>query len=97
MKRLIGIFMILVGGMVLTTGAFADDMADVKAAVEAHWTAINAGDMDAVAEHHTPDFTGFLSDNSLLMAFVSREDQKATFRAFSDAESSPIGKYVILT
>ncbi len=85
MKRLIAILMIWVGVMVLTTIAFADDMADVKAAVEAHWAAINAGDMDAVAEHHTPDFNGFLMDNSLLWAYASREEQKAAFKALSEA------------
>ena len=85
MKRLIAIFMIFVGCMVLPTDAFADDMADVIAAVEAHWAAINAGDMDAVAEHHTPDFNGFLQDNSLLWAFQSREKQKAMFREMGEA------------
>ena len=83
MRQLIVILMI--GSLVLTTVAKADDVDDVKAAVEAHWAAINAGDMAAVAEHHTPDFNGFLMDNSLLWAYESREEQKATFKAFSEA------------
>jgi len=85
MKRMISMLMIWVGVMVLTTISFADDMDDVKAAVEAHWTALNAGDMDAVAERHTPDFNGFLMDNSLLWTYASRKEQKANFKALSEA------------
>lgn len=86
MKRLIVVLMASVASMVVTTVAAADDIADVKAAVQAHWAAINAGNGDAVAEHHTPDFSGFLSGGGgLLMSFASHEEQKAAFRAFSDA------------
>ena len=83
MKLLLSMLMIWVG--VLTTLSFADDMEDVKAAVEAHWTSINAGDMDAVAEQHTPDFNGFLMDNSLLWEYASREEQRTNFKALSAA------------
>lgn len=85
MKRLIVILMASVACMVVTTVAAADDVAEVKAAVQAHWAAINAGDMAAVAEHHMPDFSGFLSGGGLLMSFASHEEQKTAFRASSEA------------
>ena len=83
MKRLIIVIMVSVASMVVTTVAAADDVAEVKAAVQAHWAAINAEDVVAVAEHHTPDFNGFLSGGGLLMSFASHEEQKAAFGALS--------------
>lgn len=44
MKRLIIVLMASVASMVVTTAATADDVAEVKAAVQAHWAAISAGD-----------------------------------------------------
>lgn len=50
MRRLIAILMVLSGGMVLTSIAAADDAADVKAAVLDLTAALNAGDVDTVAQ-----------------------------------------------
>ncbi|MDA2925337.1 nuclear transport factor 2 family protein [Acidobacteria bacterium AH-259-L09] len=85
MKRLVATVIVLAVGMVLTTVAQADDMADVKAAVLEHYAAINAGDMDAAVQQHTPEFSGFLADGGLLWGFDSLEDQRKTFQAFSGA------------
>ncbi len=85
MKRLTIIMMVLVGGIVLTTVAVAQDVAAVKAAVVEHYAAVKAGDMAAVAEQHTPDFSAFFNDGGLLWPYASREEQRNSFQTLYDA------------
>lgn len=40
-----------------TPGTEQQDIEAVRAAVDAHWAAINSGDSAAVQSHHTPDIT----------------------------------------
>ena len=51
------------------------DEAAVRQAVMRHYAAIGAGDLDAVIQHHTEHFTGFLPDNGLLVDLQSRPGQ----------------------
>ncbi len=51
MKRVITVAMVLVGGLVLSTTAIADDADDVKAAVLKLNEASNSGDVDAIAQY----------------------------------------------
>ena len=78
MKRLTAIIMILVGGVVLTTVAYADDKADVKAAQAALAAAWNAGDADAVAQYRLPESSGFFAGGGLLDKF-DKNKIKAAF------------------
>ena len=69
MKRLTAILMILVGGVVLTTVASADDKADVIAAQLAVIAALNAGDAEAFAKYMLPEKSGFFPGGGLLEGF----------------------------
>ncbi len=79
MKRLTAILMILVGGVVLTTVAYADDKADVKAAQAALAAAYNAGDADAVAQYRLPESSGFFPEGGLLDEEFDKNRLKAAF------------------
>ncbi len=74
---------LLVVGMFLTTGAMADDMDDVKAAVQSIHAALNAGNASAVVQHYLPDRTTFAG--GLLRRFDSLEEQRADIQARFDA------------
>jgi ketosteroid isomerase-like protein len=62
-------------------GQEAADEASVCAAAEAHYVAARNLDMDSIVDQHTPDFTFFLGDGSLLWTFESRAEQMAGFQA----------------
>ena len=47
--------------------AQAQDAASVRAAIESHYTAIHAQDLESVVQQHLPDFTWFSPDGRLLM------------------------------
>ena len=80
MKRLTIIMMVLVGGIVLTTVAAADDAADVKAAQLAHFAAFNAGDADAVAQYVLPERSHFRGiGGDLLVEGFDKNSLKASF------------------
>ncbi len=50
---------LLVAGMFLTTAALADDVDDVKAAVLGYFAALSAGDANAQARYHMPEYSSF--------------------------------------
>ncbi|MCH6575919.1 MAG: nuclear transport factor 2 family protein [Bacteroidetes bacterium] len=64
MRQLIAILM--VGSLVLTTAAKADDVDDVKATQLAVVAALNAGDAEAYTKHLLPEATGFFTSDGLL-------------------------------
>ncbi len=78
MRQLIAILVILVGGLVLTTAAKADDVDDVKAAVLAVDAAFKTGDVDAIAQYMHPEHSRFLPGQLLLEGF-SKDGLKALF------------------
>ncbi len=47
--------------------AQAPDAATVRAAIERHYAAIHAQDLESVLQQHLPEFTMFFSDGRLLM------------------------------
>ena len=61
---------------------FAQDQplaAEVCAAAEEHYVALRARDMDAVVEHHLPEFTFFTGEGGLLWTFDSLDQQRSEF------------------
>ena len=56
-----------------TGAAWANDADDVRATIERHYAAINAGDLDTVWDHHLKDFTMFSADGGVLF----ESDRKA--------------------
>ena len=76
---------ILVVGMFLTTVAVADDADDVKEQVLDFFAAANAGDTEAVYQHHMPEHSSFGRGDGLLSRTTSLEEQKRAFQASVDA------------
>jgi ketosteroid isomerase-like protein len=81
MRQLITILMILVGSLVLTTAAKADDVDDVKAAVLAVDAAYNSGDVDAIAQYMHSEHSQFPPGTGLLVEGFDKERLKADFDA----------------
>ena len=81
MKALSTLF---VAGMFLTTVAMADDVDDVKAAVERYFAALNTGDVGAYIEARVPEYSLFV-DGALLSRFHSLTEQRNSFQASVDA------------
>jgi len=64
--------------------AFAEGQADAAAVCalsEKHYTAIRAGDTNAILAQHSNEFTFFASDGGLLWTFDSTDQQRAEFEA----------------
>ena len=76
---------LLVAGMFLTTVAMADDVDDLKAAMQRYHTALNAGDANAWAQHHTAENTRFSPGGQLLERFDSTEELRKPRQAAFDA------------
>ena len=76
---------LLVVGMFLTTAAMADDVDDVKAAVERHYAALNAGDAGALLQLQLAGNTGFGPGGALLETSGSLEEARKTRQAEFDA------------
>ncbi len=85
MKRLTIVMMVLVGGIVLTTVATADDIDDVKAAVLAVDDAFKTKDVDAIARYMHPDHSRFFAGGLLIEGF-SKEPLKAFFDAGGEVD-----------
>ncbi len=81
MKALITLLVI---GMFLTTGAMADDVDDVKAAVQKYITALNTGDVNAYVQSRTPESSAF-GAGGLLQRFHSVEEQRNRFQGLVDS------------
>ncbi len=76
---------LLVVGMFLTTVAMADDVDDVKAAMQRFYAALNAGDAGALMQHHAAASTSFGPRGRLLATFDSPEEIRKTRQASFDA------------
>ena len=63
-KLLLGLAILAVSNQAT---AQAQDAASVRAAIESHYTAIHANDIESAVQHHLPDFTWFSSDGRVLM------------------------------
>ncbi len=82
MKTLTTLFVV---GMFLTTVAMADDVDDVKAAIQRYFVALNSGDAQALAQGHLEGFTSFGFAGGLLESFDSVEEQRKNRQAAVDA------------
>ncbi len=81
MKALTTLFMI---GMFATAVAIADDEADVRAAVQGHFAALNAGDVNAFIPYY-PSESSVFAGGRLLGRFHSLEERRDGFQAGVDA------------
>ncbi len=70
---------LLVVGMFLTTGAMADDVDDVKAAMEGYFAALNAGDWNALSRYRMPEQSMFSRGGQLLNSATSLAEQRNSF------------------
>ena len=75
---------LVVVGMFLTTVAMADDVDDVKAAVQSYFDAINSGNGAAVARHRIPEYSVF-AGGGLIDRSSSSAQQRDDFQALADA------------
>ena len=82
MKALTTLFVV---GMFLTTVAIADDVDDVKAAVQSYVAALSAGDAGALTRLHATASTSFGAGGGLLATFDSPEERRNSFQATLDA------------
>ncbi len=76
---------LLVIGMFATAVAIADDVDDVKAAMERYIAAVNAGDANAWAQHNVAGNTSFGAGGGLLERSDSLEEARSSFQAARDA------------
>jgi len=76
---------LLVIGMFATAVALADDVDDVKAAMQKHYAALNSGDVAAWAQYHVAGNTRFSPGGQLLERFDSLEEQRKDRQAAVDA------------
>ena len=81
MKRIILVIMVLVGGMVLTNMAVADDAEDVKAAVLALDAAYENKDMSVIVQYMHPERSSYRSGGGLLAEGFNKDGLKAAFDA----------------
>ncbi len=76
---------LLAVGMFLTTVAMADDVDDVKAAVQRDFVSRNSGDAYAYAQSFLEGFTRFGFAGGLLEQVDSLEERRQAFQATRDA------------
>jgi ketosteroid isomerase-like protein len=76
---------LVVVGMFLTTVALADDVDDVKAAVQSYVAALNAGDVGAFTRLQAAASTNYGGGGGLLATFDSLEERRNSFQATVDA------------
>ena len=76
---------LLVIGMFATAVVMADDVADVKAAVQRHYAALNAGDASALMQLQAAESTTFGPGGALLEQSDSLEERRKTRQAEFDA------------
>jgi ketosteroid isomerase-like protein len=81
MRVTIGILALSLAGSAQGFAEGQADTASVCALSEKHYSAIRAGDMDAILQQHSNDFTFFASDGGLLWTFHSTDQQRAEFEA----------------
>ncbi len=78
---------LLVVGMFLTTVAMADDVDDVKAAVQELFAAIRAGDANGQSQPRMQNYSNFGRGGGLLFRNTSTERQIKAFQATVDSGS----------
>ncbi len=66
-------------GMFATTVAMADDVDDVKSAVQKYLTALNTGDVNAYVQSRTPEYSSF-GGGGLVERYHSLEEQRNRFQ-----------------
>jgi len=72
-------------GMFATAVAMADDVDDVKAAVQSYVAALNAGDVGAFTRLQAAASTNYGGGGGLLATFDSLEERRNSFQATVDA------------
>ena len=72
-------------GIFLTAVAMADDVDDVKAAVQSYVAALNAGDVGALTRLQAATSTNYGAGGGLLATFDSLEERRNSFQATVDA------------
>ncbi len=72
-------------GMFATTVAMADDVDDVKAAMQRHYAALNSGDVDALVQHFVAGNTRFGPGGAMLETIDSLEELRKDRQATVDA------------
>ena len=82
MKALRTLFVI---GMFATAVAMADDVDDVKAAVQRFYAALNAGDAGALMRLYAAGSSSFGAGGGLLETFDSPEERRSSFQALRDS------------
>ncbi len=75
---------LLVVGMFATAVAVADDVDDVKAAVESYFAALNSGNGPAMAQRRIPEYSVF-GGGGLIERSSSVAQQRDDFQALADA------------
>ena len=76
---------LLVIGMFATAVAMADDVDDVKAALQRYTIALSTGDASAMMQLHAAANTSFGPGGSLLATYDSPEERVKSFQANLDA------------
>ena len=77
---------LLVIGMFTTAVAMADDVDDVKAAVQKYITALNTGDVNAYVQSRMPESSAFgVGNGGLVQKFYSLEEQRNRFQGLVDS------------
>lgn len=77
---------LLVIGIFATTGAMADDVDDVKAAVQGYFAALNTGDANAVFQYRIAERSSFNPLGALVTTPTSSlEEQKKSFQNQTNA------------
>ena len=79
-------FMIILGLILAApTSAMADDVADIKSAMEKHFATLNAGDAAGHVAHHMASNSSFDADGGALAVFYdSLEEESAELQASFD-------------
>ena len=75
---------LLVVGMFATPVAMADDVDDVKAALQSYFDAINSGNAAAMIQHRMPEYSIF-AGGELISRFHSLEEQRNNFQNTVDS------------
>ena len=76
MKRLIFMLTVLVAGIFLTVTVFADDVDDVKSAVQAFYEALNNGDAEVYFKFTIPEHTHFPRTGGLLTSSTNTSEER---------------------
>ena len=85
MKQINVLWVVFVMGMLLTTAASADDVADVKAAVRQHTGNTNTGNVDGFVDQHLPGHSAFGPTGAPRRRSNSIEEERKRVQAEFDA------------